>query len=120
MDEAIIKAMLVNAIKIGKFVARLKKKIPQSRILQPQLSGLCMQAALFTFWPLLGVMVGLEFSLIVTPLTHLFKGCKNKIRNDYQLKKFFFVKKFSLSTLKEMYAEQYGEYAYWGRVFLLT
>ena len=25
MDEAIIKAMLVNAIKIGKFVARLKK-----------------------------------------------------------------------------------------------
>lgn len=50
MDEAIIKAMLVNAIKIGKFVARLKKKkIPQSRILQPQLSGLCMQAALFTF-----------------------------------------------------------------------
>ena len=28
MDEAIIKAMLVNAIKIGKFVAKLKKKIP--------------------------------------------------------------------------------------------
>ena len=26
MDEAIIKATLVNAIKIGKFVARLKKK----------------------------------------------------------------------------------------------
>ena len=26
MDEAIIKARLVNAIKIGKFVARLKKK----------------------------------------------------------------------------------------------
>ena len=49
MDEAIIKARLVNAIKIGKFVARLKKKIPQPRILQPQLSGLSMQAALFTF-----------------------------------------------------------------------
>ena len=49
MDEAIIKAMLVNAIKIGKFVARLKKKIPQSRILQLQLSRLSMQAALFTF-----------------------------------------------------------------------
>ena len=48
MDEAIIKARLVNAIKIGKFVARLKK-IPHSRILQPQLSGLSMQAALFTF-----------------------------------------------------------------------
>ena len=49
MDEAKIKARLVNAIKIGKFVARLKKKIPQPRILQPQLSGLSMQAALFTF-----------------------------------------------------------------------
>ena len=34
------------------------------------------------------------------------------MRNDRQLKKFLFVKKFSLSTLKEMYAEQYGEYAY--------
>lgn len=56
-----------------KVCSKVKKNIPQSRILQPQLSGLCMQAALFTFWPLLGVMVGLEFSLIVTQLTHLLR-----------------------------------------------
>ena len=39
MDEAIIKAMLVNAIKIGKFVARLKKKIPTTPIIWALYAG---------------------------------------------------------------------------------
>ena len=42
MDEAKIKARLVNAIKIGKFVARLKKKSHNQEYYNPSyLGSLC-------------------------------------------------------------------------------
>lgn len=61
MDEAIIKAMLVNAIKIGKFLARLKKESHNQEYYKPNYLGSLCRLLCLPFDPYKELCLALNF-----------------------------------------------------------